>query len=104
MSDAETLLCDECDNAWHMVCLPAPMTSIPEGDWMCPTCDVVDLPISDDVQEDAVELETEKEREEEDVVDEDEDVEENELESETPPGKRSRTRDILDLDSFRFEP
>jgi hypothetical protein len=38
------------------------------------------------------------------VVDEDEDVEENELENETPPGKRSRTRDILDLDSFRFEP
>jgi hypothetical protein len=106
MSDAETLLCDECDDAWHMACLPTPMTSIPEGDWMCPTCDVVDLAISDDVekdddvQEDAVELETEKESEE----GEDEDVEENELENETPPGKRSRTRDILDLDSFRFEP
>lgn len=110
MSDAETLLCDECDDAWHMACLPTPMTSIPEGDWMCPTCDVVDLPISDgmqeddDVQEDAVELETKKEREEEDVVDEDEEKEEKELENETPPGKRSRTRDILDLDSFRFEP
>tara|TARA_B110001450_G_scaffold217874_1_gene212057 strand:- start:273 stop:1079 length:807 start_codon:yes stop_codon:yes gene_type:complete len=99
MSDAETLLCDGCDDAWHMACLPTPTTSIPEGDWMCPTCDVVDLPISDDVQEDAVELETEKEEE-----GDDEDVEENELENETPPGKRSRTRDILDLDSFRFEP
>ena len=99
MSDAETLLCDECDDAWHMACLPAPMTSIPEGDWMCPTCDVVDLAISDDVEEDAVELETKKQEE-----GDDEDVEENELENETPPGKRSRTRDILDLDSFRFEP
>ena len=105
MSDAETLLCDECDDAWHMACLPTPTSTIPEGDWMCPTCDVLDLPISDDVQEDddveedAVELETIKEREEDD-----EDVKENELESETPPAKRSRTRDILDLDSFRFEP
>ena len=36
MSDAETLLCDGCDSAWHMACLRPPLTMIPEGDWKCP--------------------------------------------------------------------
>jgi len=38
MSDAETLLCDGCDGAWHMACLRPPLTMIPEGDWKCPGC------------------------------------------------------------------
>ena len=38
MSDAETLLCDVCDGAWHMACLRPPLTMIPEGDWKCPGC------------------------------------------------------------------
>ena len=38
MSDAETLLCDGCDSAWHMACLRPPLTTIPEGDWKCPHC------------------------------------------------------------------
>lgn len=38
MSDAETLLCDGCDSAWHMACLRPPLTTIPEGDWKCPGC------------------------------------------------------------------
>ncbi len=38
MGDAETLLCDGCDEAWHMACLRPPLTTIPEGDWKCPHC------------------------------------------------------------------
>ena len=27
------LLCDGCDDAYHMFCLDPPLRSIPEGDW-----------------------------------------------------------------------
>ncbi|XP_065904342.1 E3 ubiquitin-protein ligase UHRF1-like [Dysidea avara] len=38
--DAEnTLLCDECDNAYHMQCLDPPVTSLPTDEqWFCPDC------------------------------------------------------------------
>ena len=32
------LLCDRCDNAYHMYCLKPKLKSIPEGDWFCPEC------------------------------------------------------------------
>eukprot|EP00201_Polytomella_parva_P019578 CAMPEP_0175044216 /NCGR_PEP_ID=MMETSP0052_2-20121109/3671_1 /TAXON_ID=51329 ORGANISM="Polytomella parva, Strain SAG 63-3" /NCGR_SAMPLE_ID=MMETSP0052_2 /ASSEMBLY_ACC=CAM_ASM_000194 /LENGTH=585 /DNA_ID=CAMNT_0016307465 /DNA_START=405 /DNA_END=2159 /DNA_ORIENTATION=- len=32
------LLCDRCDRGFHIFCLSPPLTSIPEGDWVCPTC------------------------------------------------------------------
>lgn len=32
------LLCDECDDGYHMFCLMPPLNSIPEGDWCCPKC------------------------------------------------------------------
>ncbi|XP_077464044.1 E3 ubiquitin-protein ligase UHRF1 [Stigmatopora argus] len=33
------LLCDECDQAYHIYCLNPPLTSIPEDeDWYCPNC------------------------------------------------------------------
>ncbi|KAK1152557.1 E3 ubiquitin-protein ligase UHRF1 [Acipenser oxyrinchus oxyrinchus] len=33
------LLCDECDQAFHMYCLDPPLTSIPDDeDWYCPNC------------------------------------------------------------------
>ena len=37
----EMLLCDGdgCDKAFHMLCLPYPLASVPEGEWLCPTCD-----------------------------------------------------------------
>jgi hypothetical protein len=33
------LLCDVCDGGWHIKCLPTPLSTVPEGDWMCPTCE-----------------------------------------------------------------
>ena len=40
MTDAETLLCDGdgCERAWHIACLRPPLTTVLEGDWMCPIC------------------------------------------------------------------
>ena len=44
------LLCDNCDDGWHMYCLPAPLSTVPDGDWFCEECsfdvgdsDLVDL-------------------------------------------------------------
>ena len=36
----EILLCDtkDCDQAWHLACLPEPLFSVPAGDWFCPRC------------------------------------------------------------------
>ncbi|EGW30671.1 uncharacterized protein SPAPADRAFT_51884 [Spathaspora passalidarum NRRL Y-27907] len=34
----ETLLCDNCDNPYHMKCLPTPLTSIPAANWYCDKC------------------------------------------------------------------
>ena len=34
----ETLLCDACNKAWHMYCLPRKLKAIPEGEWLCPSC------------------------------------------------------------------
>lgn len=38
--DAEEylLLCDGCDDGYHMFCLIPPLQDIPDGDWCCPKC------------------------------------------------------------------
>ena len=34
-----TLMCDECDLAYHMKCLDPPMVTLPDDDeWYCPLC------------------------------------------------------------------
>lgn len=37
----EMLLCDgeACANAYHLQCLNPPLTSVPDGTWLCPSCD-----------------------------------------------------------------
>ncbi|KAM3968509.1 E3 ubiquitin-protein ligase UHRF1 [Aphomia sociella] len=32
------VLCDECNNGYHMICLTPPLTELPEEDWYCPSC------------------------------------------------------------------
>jgi hypothetical protein len=32
------LLCDVCDNGWHLKCLQPPLDAVPDGDWLCPRC------------------------------------------------------------------
>ncbi|CAB3258852.1 unnamed protein product [Arctia plantaginis] len=32
------VLCDECNNGYHMICLEPPLTELPEEDWYCPSC------------------------------------------------------------------
>ena len=32
------LLCDSCGTGWHTFCLQPPMSTVPEGSWICPRC------------------------------------------------------------------
>lgn len=34
----QAILCDECDQVFHMACLNPPLESCPTGDWFCPDC------------------------------------------------------------------
>uniref|UniRef100_A0A6V2XL98 PHD-type domain-containing protein n=1 Tax=Emiliania huxleyi TaxID=2903 RepID=A0A6V2XL98_EMIHU len=34
----DILLCDGCNAAHHMACLPVPLKAVPEGEWLCPAC------------------------------------------------------------------
>jgi remodeling and spacing factor 1 len=33
------LLCDDCDDAYHLECLKPILLSVPDGDWYCPLCE-----------------------------------------------------------------
>ena len=33
------LLCDDCDDAYHIHCLRPVLLSVPDGDWFCPLCE-----------------------------------------------------------------
>ncbi|XP_046339571.1 tyrosine-protein kinase BAZ1B-like [Haliotis rufescens] len=37
-NDEAVLLCDECNQAFHMYCLRPALVYIPKGDWFCPAC------------------------------------------------------------------
>ena len=34
----DLLICDACDKGFHMICLDPPISSLPEGRWVCPLC------------------------------------------------------------------
>lgn len=33
------VLCSCCDSGWHTACAEPPLSGVPEGDWLCPSCD-----------------------------------------------------------------
>ena len=35
---ASMLVCDHCNQGYHMSCLQPPLKEVPEGDWYCPNC------------------------------------------------------------------
>lgn len=42
-SEEQMLLCDGCDDSYHMFCLAPPIVEIPKGDWRCPKCTVEEV-------------------------------------------------------------
>lgn len=37
--DDVLLLCDMCDEAYHIYCLPVPLPAVPDHEWLCGKCD-----------------------------------------------------------------
>ncbi|XP_061583454.1 lysine (K)-specific demethylase 5Ba [Cololabis saira] len=37
-SEDRLLLCDGCDDSYHIFCLIPPLPEVPKGDWRCPKC------------------------------------------------------------------
>ncbi|RHY32157.1 hypothetical protein DYB32_002807 [Aphanomyces invadans] len=35
---SQIILCDCCDDEYHMYCLNPPLITVPDGDWFCPVC------------------------------------------------------------------
>ena len=35
---SKMLLCDACDDGWHLDCLTSPLEDVPEGLWLCDAC------------------------------------------------------------------
>ncbi|OQS03221.1 hypothetical protein THRCLA_04483 [Thraustotheca clavata] len=35
---SQIILCDCCDDEYHLYCLSPPLTEVPSGDWFCPFC------------------------------------------------------------------
>lgn len=33
------LVCERCDNPYHLACLTPPLDTVPEGEWFCPDCE-----------------------------------------------------------------
>ena len=46
-SEATMLLCDECGTGWHMRCLNPPLSAIPPGAWVCPSCEAAGVSLND---------------------------------------------------------
>eukprot|EP01127_Copromyxa_protea_P022534 TRINITY_DN811_c0_g1_i1.p1 TRINITY_DN811_c0_g1~~TRINITY_DN811_c0_g1_i1.p1 ORF type:complete len:230 (+),score=42.28 TRINITY_DN811_c0_g1_i1:460-1149(+) len=39
---SKTLLCDSCDDPYHIFCLPQKLDKVPTGQWLCPSCAILD--------------------------------------------------------------
>lgn len=42
-AEDQMLLCDGCDDSYHIFCLIPPLLDIPKGDWRCPKCVAVEV-------------------------------------------------------------
>ncbi|XVE58331.1 hypothetical protein DITRI_Ditri04bG0161300 [Diplodiscus trichospermus] len=43
---SKLLLCDKCDNGYHLFCLRPILVSVPKGSWFCPSCSNIKRPQS----------------------------------------------------------
>ena len=49
LGDQSMLVCDGCDELYHMHCLDPPLNTVPEGDWFCDACQAYDDDVSSTV-------------------------------------------------------
>jgi PHD-finger len=43
---AKMILCDACNAPWHTFCLTPPLSSVPKGNWACPSCVAKNIDVS----------------------------------------------------------
>uniref|UniRef100_A0A8C6LGJ1 Tyrosine-protein kinase BAZ1B n=1 Tax=Nothobranchius furzeri TaxID=105023 RepID=A0A8C6LGJ1_NOTFU len=78
--DEKLILCDECNKAFHLLCLRPALYRIPAGEWLCPACQPTVArrgSRSRNYNEDEDEEESEEESEDEGSEEDEEDEEEN---------------------------
>ncbi|XP_072016155.1 tyrosine-protein kinase BAZ1B-like [Amphiura filiformis] len=87
--DNKLLLCDECNQPFHLFCLRPALMAVPKGEWKCPACAPSERRASKgrDQEEDSSEDDEESDEEEEDS-----DEEESEEEVKKPQRGRGRGR------------
>ncbi|KAK1158364.1 tyrosine-protein kinase BAZ1B-like isoform X1 [Acipenser oxyrinchus oxyrinchus] len=79
--DDKLILCDDCNKAFHLFCLRPALYSIPDGEWLCPSCQPAiarRCSRGRNYNEDTSEEEEEEEDEEEEDDSEEEDSESDE--------------------------
>jgi len=101
------LLCDGCDNAYHLYCLKPKLKAIPEGDWYCPECKPKErvrspkkkvrksFSLQEEVESDEEEEQKPKKKQNNKKKRAIESDEEEEEKKETPPRKKSGRRKII---------
>ncbi|KAL7483362.1 hypothetical protein ACHAW6_009037 [Cyclotella cf. meneghiniana] len=50
MGGNRMLMCDGCDDLYHLTCLDPPLASVPEGEWLCKSCISYDSDVSSVVE------------------------------------------------------
>ncbi|MGH0140863.1 UNVERIFIED_CONTAM: hypothetical protein FKN15_072027 [Acipenser sinensis] len=78
--DDKLILCDECNKAFHLFCLRPALYSIPDGEWLCPSCQPAiarRCSRGRNYNEDTSEEEEEDEEEEDDLEEEDSESDED---------------------------
>ncbi|XP_033905292.2 tyrosine-protein kinase BAZ1B-like isoform X2 [Acipenser ruthenus] len=78
--DDKLILCDECNKAFHLFCLRPALYSIPDGEWLCPSCQPAiarRCSRGRNYNEDTSEEEEEDEEEEDDSEEEDSESDED---------------------------
>ncbi|KAL3780100.1 hypothetical protein HJC23_005967 [Cyclotella cryptica] len=50
MGGNRMLMCDGCDDLYHLTCLDPPLASVPEGEWLCSSCISYDSDVSSVVE------------------------------------------------------
>ena len=103
INEGDPLLCDRCDDAYHLQCASPPLETVPEGDWFCGPC------LEEIKEEEEAKAKKKKDKAAEEEEEEDESKLETGEESEAPaveeeePAEPDEEYDLDDADDEEEE-